>query len=132
MNSSEFRQKLDQIKGTVIQKCKEAIESIAQNKYSLTNGYQEIVLIIPLLDPILGTPIYVNSCFQGEDNILIRMITCSPDGLSVGCHYVGEDRSWRARISDACMHERDLINILEIIEKMRFMENVFDFIHVKI
>lgn len=131
MNSSEYRHKLDQIKGTVIQECKEAVEAIARRRYSIENGYQYIMLTFPLWNQSLGTPIYINSCFIGEDNILIRHIRCDQDGLSVGCHYIGEGHSWRADIAEECMHERDMIDILEVIEKMKSMENVSDYLHIK-
>ena len=132
MKSSEYRKKLDRIKETVIQECKEAVEAIARRRYSIENGYQYIMLTFPLWNQSLGTPIYINSCFIGEDNILIRHIRCDQDGLSVGCHYIGDVHAWTAVIADVCMHERDMVNILELIEKMKFLGIVYEHIHVKI
>lgn len=132
MKSSEYRKKLDRIKETVIQECKEAVEAIARRRYSIENGYQYIMLTFPLWNQSLGTPIYINSCFIGEDNILIRHIRCDQDGLSVGCHYIGDVHTWKADIADVCMHERDMVNILELIEKMKFLGIVYEHIHVKI
>ncbi len=131
MNSIEYRKELDLIKGRVIQDCKEALESIALRKYSLEKGYKHIIMTFPLWDQEINTPIYINSCFQGEDNILIRSINCSSDGISVGCHYIGEGHNWKANIAEVCMHERDMVNILDLIERMKGMENVFDFLHIK-
>ena len=132
MNSIVFLRNLDLIKRSVIQDCKEAIESIASERYPVDNGYKKIIITFPLYDSDLCTPIYVNSCFDGEENILIRRITCSPDGISVGCHYIGEGQHWKANIADACMHERDMINILALIERMKCVGNVFEHLHVSI
>lgn len=132
MNSNEYRKELDRIKGTVIQECKEAVEAIAKNKYSLEKGYKHIILTFPLYDSYLRTPIYINSCFDGEDNIIIRHIDCSLDGISVGCHYIGEGHNWKAEIVDTCMHERDMVNVLGLIERMACMENVYEHLHVKL
>lgn len=131
MKSVELLRDLNLLKESVIQECRHALESMVQAKYSLEHGYEQIVLTFPLYDPILGSPIYVNSCFDGEDNILIRSINCFPDGISVGCHYVDRKHSWRANICDVCMHVKDMICILELIEKMQKMNIVYDYLHVK-
>lgn len=132
MNSIELKKELDLLKGKVLQECRQALESIASERYPVEMGYKQIVLIFPIYDPDLPTPIYVNSCFQGEDTVLIRKINCSSEGLSVRCQYVGEGHTWRANIADVCMHERDMIDILELIESMRSTGNVYEHLHVKL
>lgn len=131
MNSFEFKKELDLLKGAVIKECRKEIEAIASEKFPVEKGYKQIVLTFPLYDLNLCTPIFVNSCFDGEANILIRRINCFPEGMSVGCHYIDEKNGWKANIAEECMHEKDLINILALIERMRILGNVYEHLHVR-
>ena len=101
-----------------IEECQKKIESLAAHYYCIDNGYKYIDFIIPQNNITLGTPLYISSCFKGEECIAVRRIICHPDGMSIGCILLSEYNNCYVVIDDDNIQTIDLIKVLELLEMM--------------
>ena len=130
MSSSEFRHYLEDLQRKVIEECHQEVESLAARYYCIDN-YTGIQVIVPQDNPILSTPVYISSCFRGENCITVKRIICYPDGVSLGCRHMSECSNWYAIIDGIDIQIVDMIEVLQLVEIMNRLDGLSRYISVK-